>query len=422
MKTYSDYKDSEVEGIGLIPEHWKTSKLKWLIRQPLKYGANEPAQEENINDPRYIRITDFGNDGKLRNNTYKSLPLKKASNYLLEEGDILFARSGATVGKTFQFKGYNGLACYAGYLIKAKPDRNKILSDYLYFYTKSGAYENWKNSIFIQATIQNIGADKYQVLPISYPPLKEQALIANFLHQKTTQIDLSIEKRRELVELLKEHRAAIMNEAVTKGINSDVTMKDSGVEWIGKVPEHWKVKKLKYLSKIKTGDKNTEDKEEDAKYPFFVRSQTVERISSYSYDGEAILTAGDGVGVAKVFHYINGKFDYHQRVYKVCDFKEVLGKYLFYYMKINLHKEVMKLNAKSTVDSLRLPMFQNFPVSFGTDKEQQQIVKYIETETARIDDEIKATKKEINLLEEYRQSLIAEAVTGKIDVRDYPLN
>ena len=119
----------------------------------------------------------------------------------------------------------------------------------------------------------------------------------------------------------------------------------------------WEVKKLGDLANIGTGKKDTQDKVEDGKYPFFVRSQIVERINSYSFDGEAILTAGDGVGVGKVFHYINGKFDYHQRVYKLSDFKEgTSGRYIYEYFKKNFIREVTKYTAKTSVDSVRMEM------------------------------------------------------------------
>jgi type I restriction enzyme S subunit len=130
--------------------------LKYLLKEKLKYGANEEAKDANNNHPRYIRITDFGFDGNLNDESFRSLSPEKAKDYLLSEGDILFARSGATVGKTFQFKGYCGLACYAGYLIKASPDEKKILSDFLYLYTRSSLFEEWKNKIFDKSTIENI--------------------------------------------------------------------------------------------------------------------------------------------------------------------------------------------------------------------------------------------------------------------------
>ena len=125
-------KDSGVQWIGDIPENWKVKVLKRVLAEPLKYGANEAAEFENTDHPRYIRITDFGNDGLLKDDTFKSLEPQIAEPYLLNEGDVLFARSGATVGKTFQFKNYKGKACFAGYLIKANPQNYLISSDFLY--------------------------------------------------------------------------------------------------------------------------------------------------------------------------------------------------------------------------------------------------------------------------------------------------
>ena len=123
-------------------------------------------------------------------------------------------------------------------------------------------------------------------------------------------------------------------------------MKDSGIEWIGEIPEEWFISRLRFLVDITTGEKDTIDNEEDGKFPFFVRSQNIEKISTYSCDEEAVLTAGDGVGVGKVFHYIDGKFDFHQRVYKMSNFKKIDGKYFFYFFKENFQKEVFKAKMK----------------------------------------------------------------------------
>ena len=174
---HTELKNSGISWIGNIPKHWNVLNLKYLLKSKLKYGANEEAKDANPGHPRYIRITDFGFDGKLSEDTFRSLPFKKAKEYLLKKGDILFARSGATVGKTFQFKEYNGLACFAGYLIKASPNEKIILSDFLYLYTQSSLFEEWKNGIFDKATIENIGADKYAVLKVIVPPLVEQTQI-----------------------------------------------------------------------------------------------------------------------------------------------------------------------------------------------------------------------------------------------------
>ncbi|MGE8573093.1 MAG: restriction endonuclease subunit S [Acinetobacter amyesii] len=191
--------------------------------------------------------------------------------------------------------------------------------------------------------------------------------------------------------------------------------KDSGVEWLGKIPSSWQVKKLKYLSKVTTGSKDTVNAVEDGKYPFFVRSQTVERINSIGADCEAVLTAGDGVGVGKVYHYYKGKFDFHQRVYMLYDFGAVTGRFVYYYLSSNFYKVALEGNAKSTVDSLRLPQFLNFEFSVPTVAEQNYIVDFLDYETAKIDSLIEKQQQLIELLKEKRQAVISHAVTKGLD-------
>lgn len=199
---------------------------------------------------------------------------------------------------------------------------------------------------------------------------------------------------------------------------NDEEMKDSGVEWLGRIPKEWEEKRLRYIASIDTGNKDTQDRVEDGEYPFYVRSDVVERINSYSFDGEAILTAGDGVGVGKVFHYVDGKFAFHQRVYKLSDFKYIYGKLLYYYIVENFHKEVIKLSAKSTVDSLRRPMFSDFIVTFPQKTEQQKIANFLDYKTAQFDSIISKKEKLIEKLEEAKKSLISEVVTGKVKIVD----
>lgn len=207
-------KDSDIEWIGEIPEHWICTVFKKFLSEPMQYGANEPAEECNYNDPRYIRITDIKDDGTLRDDTFKSLPLEKAKEYMLTKGDLLFARSGATVGKTFLYK-EDYAACFAGYLIKARCNKNELLPNFVFYYTLSNVYQNWKNSIFIQSTIQNIGADKYSVMPIIIPPLSEQQSIANYLDQKCSEIDELISIKQQKIEKLKDYKKSLIFECVT---------------------------------------------------------------------------------------------------------------------------------------------------------------------------------------------------------------
>lgn len=206
-------KDSGVDWIGEICSSWNIFRLKHLLCGNLMYGANESAESEDPSFPRYIRITDIDENGKLKPETFRSLPPTKAEPYLLKKGDILFARSGATSGKTYLFD-EDIKACFAGYLIKAQVS-NKIISRYLMYYTRSGIYENWKNSIFIQATIQNIGADKYSNLRIPLPSISEQKEIINFLDSEMYKIDKVLDMHKCQISLLQERKQIIINDVVT---------------------------------------------------------------------------------------------------------------------------------------------------------------------------------------------------------------
>jgi type I restriction enzyme S subunit len=142
---------------------------------------------------------------------------------------------------------------------------------------------------------------------------------------------------------------------------------------VGVIPVDWEVKRLGEVAHIKTGKKNNDDKVEDGQYDFFVRSQTVEKIDTYSYDGEAILIPGEG-GIGSIFHYINGRFDYHQRVYKISDFEShVSGRFVYFYMLQNFHLHATKNSVKATVDSLRLPTFKDFELPLPPLPEQTAI-------------------------------------------------
>lgn len=211
-------KYSGVEWIGMIPEHWECAMLRYYLDQPLQYGANESAESENKEWPRYIRITDISDTGRLKDETFKSLAPEKAKDYMLEKGDILFARSGATVGKTYIFK-EDYPACFAGYLIKARCN-HKLLPEFLYYYTCTKEYDNWKNSTFIQATIQNIGADKYSTMPVVVPAtIEEQSRIVEQIELKLTTIDSSISELQLQIDELVSYKSSLIYEAVTGKID-----------------------------------------------------------------------------------------------------------------------------------------------------------------------------------------------------------
>lgn len=208
-------KDSGIPWIGEIPAGWETRRLKYTLSFPLQYGANASGISYDKDLPRYIRITDIDDSGMLKSENKQSLSESDAFGYILDDGDILLARSGATVGKSFLYKKKMGKAAFAGYLIRAKIE-NKILNNYFFYYiTQSHLYNEWKNSIFIQATIQNIGAEKYANFVLPLPPLPEQQRIAAYLDAKCARIDALLAEKDELLDKLAEYKKSLIFECVT---------------------------------------------------------------------------------------------------------------------------------------------------------------------------------------------------------------
>jgi len=169
--------------------------------------------------PRYVRITDIDEDGDLRDATFKSLASDVAREYLLREGDLLFARSGATAGKTFLYRQSWGPCAYAGYLIRARLDTSKAVPEFVRYFTASSAYWQWLSGAFIQATIQNVSAERYANLLVPQPKVPEQAAIVAFLNQEELRFDALITKVRDAVEHLRELRTALISAAVTGKID-----------------------------------------------------------------------------------------------------------------------------------------------------------------------------------------------------------
>ena len=179
---------------------------------------------------------------------------------------------------------------------------------------------------------------------------------------------------------------------------------------VGVIPEEWNVARIDKNASIKTGSKNTQDKQEDGDYPFFVRSQEVERINSYSYDGEAVLTAGDGVGTGKVFHYIVGRFDVHQRVYRITNFSERLdGRYLFFQFSRRFFDRIMSMTAKSSVDSVRMETIAGMQIPLARPAEQRAIAEAL----SDVDGLLEALDALIAKKRAIKQAAMQQLLTGK---------
>ena len=210
-----EMKDSGVEWIGKVPMRWTIVRLKYLLSTPLQYGANETGLPYDESLPRYIRITDITLDGKLKTSGMQSLSEEKSEGYILDDEDILLARSGATVGKAFYYRESYGKAAFAGYLIRAKINSAKALPKFIYYSTMSAGYEKWKETAVIQATIQNIGASRYNEYSLAIPPIAEQLRIIEFLDDKMEKIDSLMAEKQSLIGDLESYKKSLIYEVVT---------------------------------------------------------------------------------------------------------------------------------------------------------------------------------------------------------------
>lgn len=438
FKPYAAYKDSGVEWLGGIPAHWEVKRLKFLLAQPLKYGANEAAELDDPELPRYVRITDIDESDSLREDTFKSLPVDVAEEYLLREGDLLFARSGATAGKTFLYRRNWGTCAYAGYLIRARLDTTRACPEFVRYFTASSSYWQWLSTAFIQATIQNVSAEKYASLVMSHPSYPEQHTIAAFLDRETARIDALVAKKERLIELLQEKRTALITRTVIKGLDPTAPMKDSDVEWLGEIPAHWEVRPFaKYV--VEKSDYRGKTPEKVASGVFLVTARNVrmglidydcsqEFIAEEDYDevmrrgvprkgdvlftteaplGNVALVDREGIALAQRIIRFRMNPDHFDSRFT-----------LFAMMSDYFQGQLLTLSTGSTAEGLKaskLPMLRLVapPVT-----EQYAIAAFLDQETARIDALVAKVRDAIDRLKELRTALISAAVTGKIDVRE----
>ena len=415
-------KDSGIEWIGEIPTDFSLYKLKYLLSSPLCYGANESGTLYSDILPRYIRITDISPNGTLKNSGMLSLDESSAQNYMLHEGDILFARSGATVGKSFIYHNYYGRAAYAGYLIKASFNR-LVLPEFVYYYTCSSAYEIWKNSIFIQSTIQNIGADRYSNLPISVPnSIDKQLRIVRYLNNFCSKFDAIIYNLQTSIEDYKKLKQAVITQAVTKGVRGEREMKDSGVEWIGEINHRFSLIKLKYICSILdqyrkpiSADKRSQSG--SVLYDYYGASGAIDKIDDYTIDDHVMLIGEDGANLRMrnlpLMYEVNGKAWINNHAHILKPTERVDFYYLFYALE---ELDINPYITGSAQHKLSQEKLLNIWVPLPDLEEQQEIATYIRSKCAEIDKLIAKKEQLIKELESYKKSLIYEVVTGKREV------
>lgn len=438
-KPYPEYKPSRVELLGDVPSHWNVIHLKHIISEPLKYGANESAELDDTSLPRFIRITDVDSNGQLHEDTFKSLPFAIAKEFLLQEGDILFARSGATVGKSFLYKREWGICAFAGYLIRARFNKSRIHSEYIKYFTNSHQYWSWITAFLIQSTIQNVSAEKYGNMFVPLPTLEEQTRIIDYLYRETARIDSLLEKKQRQIELLREKRTALISRAVTKGLDPNAPMKPSGIPWLGEIPSHWELRRIRQKATINPNKgevsffpKNTELQFLPMECIGVDGSLNLEntRILSDVETGYTFFAEGDVVYAKITPCFENGKGAIMNGLHHGYGFgtteltvlrpkKDISANYLYYITISDVFRKIGQSWMYGAGGQKRVPdeFVKNLFLGWPPYKEYIFITDYLDIETAKIDGLIQKIEFSMELLREYRASLISACVTGKIDVR-----
>lgn len=402
-------KDSGVAWLESIPETWNLLQLGSLFLE--HKHKNVGMQSSNLLSLSYGKIIQ-----KNINATDGLLPESFEGYNVIDAGDIVLR---LTDLQNDQRSLRVGLCGESGIITSAYTTlrrRNDALNS-KYFYYLLHSYDIRKGFYGMGAGVrQGLNYAGVRKIMLTVPPESEQTAIAECLDRKTAQVDALISNVQAQIEKLKTYKQSLITEVVTKGLDPNVPMKDSGVEWIGKIPKHWNMIRFRFIAKITTGNQDTQNADPDGMYPFYVRSPIVERCNNYTFEGKGILMAGDGAGAGRVFHLVNGKYAVHQRVYRFYDFKYMNPVLLKFYLE-NLFATVMDYgSAKTTVPSVRLPMIQDFPVCVPPEDEQLKMLEVLSEKTNKIDRFIAVKQTKIEKLEQYKRSLIYEYVTGKKEV------
>ena len=439
FRRYPAYKDSGIKWLGEIPAHWEVKRLKFLLQEALQYGANEPAELMDPDLPRYIRITDVGEDGRLREETFRSIPKDVARPYLLQDGDLLFARSGATVGKTFRFEPSWGRAAYAGYLIRARLKLQRCSSRFVQYFTKSKSYWDWLQTNFIQATIQNVSAERYANLGIALPELREQQEIVSLLDRETARIDGLVARKERLIQLLQEKRAALITRAVTRGLDPNAPMKDSGVEWLGEIPAHWRVVPFKRAINYVEGPGIMAADFLDEGVPLlrisgiggrwatlegcnYLSPEVVMRRWSHFQvrSGDLLISGSASMGFCtEVDEGTAGAIPY-TGIIIIRPRAERVSKNFVRWMLLSdvFSTQVDLARSGSTIQHYGPSHLARMQVVVPPLDDQCTIAAFLDRETTSIDALIANIRQAIDHLKEFRTAFISAAVTGKIDVRE----
>ncbi|MCA6363514.1 MAG: restriction endonuclease subunit S [Bacteroidetes bacterium] len=437
MKRYKKYKDSGVEWIGEIPEHWEVKRLKYIGDTiiGIVYSPDDICDESE--GKLVLRSSNIQN-GKIDLSDNVFVKKEIGEKHITRIGDILICvRNGSRdlVGKNALIDKYSENQTFGAFMSIFRSE----LSDFVYWFFNSEIFKA-QSGLFSTSTINQLTNETLNSMRIACPfDSDEQNQIIRFLNCKSELIDSLIYHKQKLITLLREERTALINQAVTRGINPKAKRKDSGVEWLGEIPAHWEMKRLKYLvEKVTGGGTPSTDVSEYWNGPIPWVSPKDMKVIKEIYDSQDKLTelavkesSAVLIETRSVLIVVRSGILKHSLPIAINevpvtlnqDMKSILPNnlisvdYLFYLLK-GLSNEILSYCNKigATVDSIDLEIFLNFSIPFCSLKEQNEIICYIQTKTTQIDQTITRIEREIELLQEYRTALISEVVTGKICV------
>ena len=426
MKPYPEYKDSGIEFVGEIPKDWDTIRCTYLFEvKSIKNTSGE------INLSVYRDYGVIKRDS--RDDNYNRVP-EDTSNYkLVEPGDFVF-------NKMKCWQGSLGLSEYRGIVSPAyticKPKKH-FHGKYFHYLLRSQPYiqEFKRLSYGIRVGQWELRFEDFKDIVVPFPSVPEQTQIANFLDRKTQQIDELIRIKERRVELLQEQRTTLINKVVMKGLDPNVEMKPSEVEYIGDIPKHWTITRLKYVSNIPvTYGLNIEPDKYTTNGIRFIRITDIDKRGGLRENGvylsesdvpqEQILNRYDLLlcrsgTVGKSYLHLE-KEKYASAGYLVRfnfgDYRT--SKFIYYVTQSHFYRNWLEQEIIiATIQNVNGKKYSNFQIPFPLPQERTQIVNFLDHKTAQIDELRSNEQQSIELLKEYRQTLISEVVTGKIDVR-----
>lgn len=402
-----------------LPETWREGKIKHLAEVTLGKMLQSSDSGNDAFAP-YLRAANIQPDGAFDLTDLNQMWFTKAELATLDvrTGDVVVVEGGqggygraAFVRDTLDGFGFQNSvnrlrpSCHAD---------GRFLAYYLIALRGSGFIRAYCNVV----SMPHLTAEKLAALPLPIPTLADQQAIADYLDHETATIDVFITEQRRLIALLGERRTALVADILLMGLDPTAQRAPSGDPLLGDIPAHWTLVPTRHLATITTGSEDSGNATDDGAYPFYVRGREILRIDRYSFDCEAVMTPGDGQGgTGKVFHYVDGKFEAHQRVYVFKDFRGIDGWYFYYYLSSFLGPVALAGSSTVTMESLRRPLLADFPVAVPPLDEQRRITGFLDAQTGKVDQLITEAERLIELSRERRVALITAAVTGQIDVR-----